>query len=156
MLSFVFISCTSFPMIIFFYSFFFLWGKSSASNKIFTLAKLEFVKQKLQILLRKKLFNPLDDLFFLQYIWRLQNVNQVLLKNIFHNWFVVVWIDFAITLRAPDWGIAAFKTFDVSKDAELAKCMPTVNNGMCESIQAATDDASKDVGKFLWAHGFLT
>ncbi len=155
MLSFAFISCTSLPMIIFFYSFFFLWGKSSAFNKTFTLAELKFVKQKLQILLRKKLFNPLDDLFFLQNIWRLQNVNQILLKNIFHNGFVVIGIDFTITLRTPDWGIAAFKTFDVSKDAELAKCMPTVDNGMCESIQAAADDASKDVGKFLWTHGFL-
>lgn len=155
MLSFVFISCTSFPMIMFFYSFFFLWGKSSASNKTFTLAKLKLIKQKLQILLRKKLLNPLDDLFFLQNIRRLQNVNQVLLKNIFHNGFVVIGINFAITLRTPDRRITAFKTFDISKDAELAKCMSTVENGMCESIQAAADDASKNIGKFLWTHGFL-
>jgi hypothetical protein len=78
-----------------------------------------------------------------------------LLKNIFHNGFVVVGIDFAITLRTPDRRITAFKTFDISKDAELAKCMPTVDNGMCESIQAAADHASKDIGKFLWTHGFL-
>ena len=87
---------------IFFYSFFFLCGKSSAINKSSTFAKLEVVKQKLQILFRKKLFNPLDDLFLFQNIRRLKNVNKILLENIFHNGLAVIGINFAIALRAPD------------------------------------------------------